>query len=168
MNQKIILYTVSGLTILTVITVLAANIFPNLSNDIIRMWGLGAVLAEIIALFVFMVKTTLKQKNVNIFLTIPEELQMYSNNILWDNSNCFAISGEIKENIQLLKVDTGGLGYRVHFNKELTKKIHDMEIIEFDLKEQNGNKWRVGPFYMYDRTRNLEYLETEKLNLNYD
>jgi hypothetical protein len=165
-DQKLLLYTITVLTVLTVIAVLFSNLFEF--GDLgFRKWGLAAVLAEIIGLFVLIVKTSFKQKQINIFFAVPDNLHYYANNLSWDNNCCFIILGERKEKIKLTKTDIGP-SFKVHFSADILCQLMEFEIFEFELKELNGNKWRVGPFNLYDRTRNLECLETNLTNANYD
>lgn len=161
-NQKILLYTVAGLTILTTLSVLLSNLF-GLGNPAFNKFGLASVLAEIIGLFVIIVRSSFKGKEITIFLAVPEN---HSGAIIWDSENCFLISGQQREKIRLTTPGIGP-GFRVHFDQEVLSQ-NEHGIIEFELRELNGNHWRVGPFNLYDHTRNLENLENNLTNVDYD
>ncbi len=167
-NYNAIFYTVAGLTVLTVISVLVSNLFPDyIGNENFRTWGLGAVLAEIIGLFVLLTKNSISSKHINIFLTLPEEIQGTDLNIVWDSENCFIVSENLKEKIRMMRSGIGP-GYKVYLNQKLMNKIVNIEIIEFQLQEENGREWRVSPFNLYDCTKKLEINELSQLQLNYD
>ncbi len=169
-NRNVILYLVAGLTTLTVIAVLLANLFPGEigeGNENFRTWGTGAVLAEIIGLFVYLTKTSFGLKHINIFLSLPDELQDYSSSLDWNQPECFIIVKDTKKNIKLLKSDIGP-GYSVHLDENISKLILEQDIVEFELKDNSGRDWRVGPFNLYAKTRNLEIISTNNLELNYD
>lgn len=74
-NQKFIFFTVAILTILTVVAVLLSNLFPdNFGTEYFRRLGLSIVLAEIIGLFVLIVKKSLGSKQISITLSYPNEI----------------------------------------------------------------------------------------------
>jgi hypothetical protein len=169
-DKQILLITVTVLTVLTVIAVLLSNLL-DWGSDTFKKFGLGGVLAEIISLFVLLVRNSIRPKQINIYLTIPENLQQAISDINWDHGNCFVVVGDKKEKIRLVKTGVGP-GFQVFFSEELSGKISESDIIEFELKDEKSNKWRVGPFYLYERTRILEYLGPNLANnltqLNYD
>lgn len=165
-SQKFLLFTVAGLTILTVLAVLFSNLF-EMGDINFRKWGLAAVLAEIVGLFVLIVKMSFKSRQINVFLAMPDELKEYTNSINWDSNSCYIVLSGKKEKVKLTKSDVGP-GFKVYFNQDLLGQIFESEILEFELMELNGNKWRVGPFNLNDFTRNLEFLEKDISIVNYD
>ena len=166
MNNKIPFFIVAGLTIITVIAILVANIW-EIGDPSFRTWGTGVVLAEILGLFVYLTKAATKFKQVNIFLTFPEELQELSANVDWDYNQCYIIAFDLKKNIKLLKSDIGP-GYRVHLDQNLISDILEKDVVEFELSDKSGRKWRVGPFNLYEKNRNIEIIEGINLDLDYD
>ncbi|WP_321371982.1 hypothetical protein [uncultured Draconibacterium sp.] len=167
-KYNLILYTVSGLTIITVLSVLLSNLFPDsIGNENFRTWGLGAVLAEIIGLFVLLTKNSIVSRHIDIYLAIPEEFQGMTTNIDWSYESCFIISKDFKHEVQLVKSEIGP-GFKVYLNNELMSKIAGAELIEFQLKERNGREWKVSPFNLYDCTKSLEIVNLTKQELNYD
>lgn len=161
-NQKILLYTIIILTVLTTVAVLISNLFETGDTNF-REWGLAAVLAEIIGLFVIIVRSSFKGKEIAIFLAVPEN---HSRSINWDYENCFLISGQQRERIGLT-IPGIGPGFRVHFDQDVLSK-NEHGIVEFELRELNGTRWRVGPFNLYDHTRNLENLDSNLSIVDYD
>src|SRR5258706_12000106 len=104
-NQKFLTLTVSILTILTVISVLASNLL-NIGNSEFRKWGMGAVLAEIIGLFILIVKYSFRVRQLTIYLAIPDDfMKEYKKKITWDMNNCFVILDEKEKKIKLSEAD---------------------------------------------------------------
>ncbi len=163
-KENYLLILISILTTLTVIAVLIANLFPDkYGSPEFNKFGMTAVLAEIIGLFVLISKKVFQLNDVNVFLTLPENTEPQ---IDWDNEHCWVIGDTMKEKIKLIQTDVGP-AYKVHFNEVAKKKLTKEKVIEFELKEKNGNPWRVGPFNLFDKTRNLQPLGNINM-LNYD
>jgi len=45
---------------------------------------------------------------------------------------------------------------RVCISQKLSNKILDMDYIEFDLYDENGARWKVSSFNLFDITRKIE------------
>jgi len=144
--------------ILIVISVLASNLF-NIGNTEFRKWGMPAVLVELVALFILIVKYFFRMKQLIIYLEIPNDfMKKHKKKIAWDANNCFVILDGKEKNIKLSEADIStdqSSKYRVHFGDDLTGQILNTNLLEFKLKDEEGRNWRV-TFDLYERTKMLE------------
>jgi hypothetical protein len=96
-TQRNLLIFLCAIIFLTVIAVLSANLgFPNdsVTTQSFARWGLAAVLAEIVGLFVFVAKGIFQPKigAYSLVISMPRDLESLDiSQIAWDIQNCFLV-----------------------------------------------------------------------------
>lgn len=151
----IILLTLSGLVILTVLAILGANLgfFPGAETSSLAKWGPAGALAEIIALYVFVGKAvfgTRPSGKPSLVIGPPERPASIRDfdirRIQWAHDKCFVVYGENKRRpIKLVRHRTGD-GFRVLLPDGLLEAIGNEDVLELELKDTKGNRWYVEPF----------------------
>jgi len=164
-------FIVGAVTVLTAIAVLACNVFPDYFTNTkeFAKWGLGAVLVEIIALFVLLVKNSAKEKKIRINLSYTEEFKaVYTiNKANWNEQQCFARVGDVTEKIEPVPSQTGA-AFTVQLPDKIINKIEESSTITLELADLKGNQWRAGPFFFYERTIPLEIVTSMSIQEKYD
>lgn len=160
-TQKTILYLLCGLVGITVIAVLGANLELFGKGEIVAefaKWGLTAVLAEIVGLFVLIVRS-----NVFASATAPytlvisgaDELEGFDiTRISWDENQCFVRFGERSVNIRPA-LSAFGPAFEIRLSPEIAAKFPTDEPIELSLVDVNGLAWEVRPFFLHQRQLKL-------------
>ena len=152
MNKRrdLILIILVLLVLLTALAVLAANLgWIKSASPAFAQWGMAGVLAEIVALFVYVSKWTFKERKPAVILVAPKSpTQLQSLDITridWVQKECFILSGQIKEPIRVVP-DPVGTAFRVFLPDGLIEKLKDDDVVELELKDMKGNSWHVRPF----------------------
>ena len=153
--QKAILYLLSGLVCITVLAVLGANVGMFGDNKIVAnfaQWGLGAVLAEIVGLFVLIVRSNVFSSAATPYTLVISGANKLENfditQIRWDESQCFVKFGEEAEKVQPV-LSTVGPALEVRLSPQIVTKIRTDEPIELSLADIKGLIWEVRPFFLY-------------------
>ena len=162
-QQNIILYTLSGLVVITVLSIIAANfdLFgTGAINSTLAKWGPAGALAEIIGLYVFVAKVffTPKDFKYSLLITYPKSLPNFDITVVeWIEAKI--ISEDLNENVKIVP-SQGGPTFRVHFTPKIIQYLNQRpdEPIELKLMDKKQNKWAVKPFYL---TENIQHISTE-------
>jgi hypothetical protein len=99
-------YFLSFVMLLTCVSVLSANmgIFGReLASRSFAKWGLGAVIAQVVALFGVIVRASLKPRAFALVVSLPSKLEGIDiDRIVWNPDRCFVIyaKGKKKANIR--------------------------------------------------------------------
>jgi hypothetical protein len=175
--QYIILLTLSGLVVVTVLAILAANlglVGSAAQTSQLAKWGPAGALAEIIALFSFVAKIIFgKQAGKFTLLIGPPEIppQMRSfdiSRIHWMQESCFVLYGENSRARVKVVPSRIGRGFRIQFPEGLVDKINPEEALELELQDNKGNRWRVSPFLPFENVMPLTVVSPlEKLAGDY-
>lgn len=150
----IILLTLSGLVILTVLAILSANLgYPaGAEHSQLARWGPAGALAEIIALFAFVAKTIFGKPSGKPSLVIgpperPANMREFDiSRIRWLPDECFVVYGQNKRKRIKLVRHRVGQGFRVLLPDGLLETIGNEDVLELELKDAKGNRWYVEPF----------------------
>ena len=172
-TQRYLLIFLCGVVLLTVIAVLLANLgFPTKTETTkeFAKWGLGAVLAEIIGLFIIVTRGIFAQKSSIYSLVIrsPEELPgLDITRIEWDLKNCFM---KFREEKHLIKPALSPVGpaWEIRLPDAIHRRISETDAVELLLTDVRGNTWRVPPFFLFQRQLALSSMgERQKIIAHY-
>lgn len=151
------------LILLTVLAVLAANMgwldgTPQV--EAFAKWGLGVVLAEIMALFVFVTRNVFRQPTYSLMLSAPTDLPgLDVMRISWDRDKCFVSYGDKKVNV---KPAFEGVNFEIRLPPKIIDKITDTDAVEVELVDKKGNRWVTQSVFLFRRTMSLIYLESRE------
>jgi hypothetical protein len=149
-RRDLILVILVFLVVVTAFAVLAANLgwIPHPSPNF-ATWGLASVLAEIMALFVFVSKWTFRERKPSVILVAPRNppgLQFLDiTQIDWVQQECFVRCGPVKKQVSVVP-DLVGSAFRVLLPDGLMEKLKDDDLVELELVDAKGNHWHVRPF----------------------
>ncbi|MFX0199173.1 MAG: hypothetical protein ACFFCW_23870 [Candidatus Hodarchaeota archaeon] len=170
-HQNITIYTLTGLLILIVLAILLANMGlfgKDASQSALATWGPAGALANIVALYVYLVKRIFPEKSARRLSLIivppkePEELQHLDlARIHWEDNQCYIKGDNWQENVKLVLNEKTGT-YSVHIGENVINKIRYEDPLELSLKDKKGNKWAVRSFFLL--TRELPLLLIEDLS----
>jgi hypothetical protein len=174
-TQKNLLIFLCVIIFLTVVAVLSANLgFPNESGTTqsFAKWGLAAVLAEIVGLFVFVAKGIFQPKigAYSLVISMPQDLEgLDISQIIWDIKNCFLAlllpNSEEKLLIQPVLSDKGK-SWEIKLPGALYDKVSETTPITLLLNDIKGNKWEKS-FYLFQRPLDLQPLDKQKIKADY-
>jgi hypothetical protein len=161
MNRRdIILWTLVFTVVLTVLAVLAAALgfIQSEQAALLAKWGMVGVLGEIIALFVYVSKWTLRERKPSLILVaprIPPSLRHLDiARIDWSRDSCYIVFGSVRERIQLIP-DPIGSAFRVQIPDGVMEKLKDDDVLELQLLDTKGNSWHVRPFLLFQSQLSL-------------
>ena len=176
-TQRNLLVFLCIIIFLTVIAVLAANLgFPNESatTQSFAKWGLGAVLVEIVGLFVFVAKGIFQRKAnaYSLVVGMPKELASLDvSQIAWDQKNCFLVLLTTKEEERFRIIPVAGAlapnSWEIKLPSTLSEKITETDPVYLLLTDSFGNRWEVGSFYLFQRSLSLKAPDKLKLKADY-
>lgn len=174
--KYIILLTLAGLVILTVLAILGANLgfFPGAQQSQLAKWGPAGALAEIIALFSFVAKFIFAKPSFKSSLVLgppqkpPTMREFDISRIQWTSDKCFVLYGQNKrKRIKLVPYRTGA-GFRVLLPEGVLENATDDDPLELDLTDKKGNRWCVEPFLPAENVLHLSVVEEiDKLVADY-
>src|ERR1035441_5958483 len=144
-----IMFVILGLLVLTAMAVLGANLNwfgPDVRTGPFATWGITGVLAEIVALFWFMVKVLFAEARLALLLCLPSELAALDIQLIeWDEDECFIMGAKLKEKVKLIAAP-GGQSLQVHLSGRILDSLKNEEFLELKLKDKNGKRWVVRRF----------------------
>jgi hypothetical protein len=160
--QKNLLIFLCSLVFLTVLAVLAANVgllpTSKTTGDFAK-WGMAAVLAEIVGLFVIVARGVFAKRSGSYSITIgpPEDVEVDFTRIAWDPAACFIkISGESSP-IRPVR-STSGPSFEIRLPYSLVDKVDEQTAVEIYLTDKFGNAWEVEALYLNTKTGRLRAL----------
>lgn len=159
-SQLIILATLSGLVVLTVVAVLAANfglLGPEAAQSPLARWGLAGVLGELVALYVLIGRLVFeKRREITVEIGPPRELpNLDISQIEWVKQDCFLETWEgTKVSIGLVPSQVGP-SLRVELPTNVGNILATDKYVELMLKDKKGNTWQVKPFRTWETLRPL-------------
>lgn len=145
------LYAFLGITALTAVVVLLANI--GVFGEAVRTsefakWGITAVIAEIVTATVAAFKWWLPSFDAKISLDFSPQNPF---DIDLDQDNCTYELREAGKIIETGKIDLA-LSH-ANWQCALPSSVKPKQVVKLNLAERNGKKWEVRPFYPFDITQ---------------
>lgn len=172
-QQNIILFTLSGLVVITVLSIIVANltpIGPGSANSTLAKWGPAGALAEIIGLYVFVAKTVFSKKGskCSLLITYPKSMpNLDITSIEWKEAKI--IGTNLNKTVKLVP-SRAGPTFGVHLTKDIIQILnnHSEDPIELKLMDKKENNWEVKPFYLFENMQHLSLLsDPQKIMRDY-
>jgi hypothetical protein len=109
-----------------------------------------------------------RESKYSLLIGPPEDLKNLDITLISWDEQCFLVAHtlDLKEKITLVPSRLGPT-FRVEIPSKVVKKVKD-EAVSLDLKDTNGNRWKVGAFYLFENLLYLSLAEgKEKITQDY-
>jgi hypothetical protein len=155
----------------TVAAVLAANLGWVEDSETQRnfaKWGMAAVLAELVALFVFMArKVFASDSQVSIEISPAPNFPMLDpSRLFWTEGKCVLRTDKVTFPVRLVR-SVIGQTWKVHIPRNVADKIADTDLYEFRFVDQHGNEWAAGPILKDVYVIPLQSLDANKIQTSH-
>ena len=107
-------------------------------------------------------------REVSVYITGPREMPNFNvTRIRWDNTQCWLIGDNLRENIRLVPARIGQ-AFRIDRAGDLLARFGGVSGLELQLTDSKGNRWEVCPFDPLEIVFQLSVVEpVEKLARDY-